>query len=192
MRGSAAFPQALFMGAPGKTVCAGLRIRGYCPYTVFANHRVHSPQIHVQSSGAKTTHLPVMPPVRRCEHWANGRAWQSKRSGCRGRGIGEHNRRKAVCKTCSGNCLCEHGRQRHQCTLCPGFIGPAACRYIGATFRAYCRRQNVVIEEVPSYTHTFNARAEGAVRICKDKVRAFLRRANMPRFWPDALLHWWA
>ena len=33
--------------------------------------------------------------------------------------------------------------------------------------------------------HTFNARVEGAIRICKDKVRAFLRRANMPRrFWP--------
>jgi hypothetical protein len=60
-----------------------------------------------------------------------------------------------------------------------------------ATFQAYCKRHNIVIEEVPAYTHTFNARAEGAIRICKDKVRAFLRRANMPRrFWPDALLHW--
>jgi hypothetical protein len=60
-----------------------------------------------------------------------------------------------------------------------------------ATFQAYCKRHNIVIEEVPAYTHTFNARAEGAIRICKDKVRAFLRRANMPRrFWPDELLHW--
>jgi hypothetical protein len=60
-----------------------------------------------------------------------------------------------------------------------------------ATFKAYCTRHNIVIEEVPAYTHTFNARAEGAIRICKDKVRAFLQRANMPRrFWPDALLHW--
>jgi hypothetical protein len=50
-----------------------------------------------------------------------------------------------------------------------------------ATFQAYCKRHNLVIEEVPAYTHTFNARAEGAIRICKDKVRAFLRRANMPR-----------
>jgi hypothetical protein len=59
-----------------------------------------------------------------------------------------------------------------------------------ATFQAYCKRHNIVIE-VPAYTQTFNARAEGAIRICKDKVRAFLRRANMPRrFWPDALLHW--
>ena len=60
-----------------------------------------------------------------------------------------------------------------------------------STFKAYCKRHNIVIEEVPAYTHTFNARVEGAIRICKDKVRAFLRRANMPRrFWPDALLHW--
>ena len=60
-----------------------------------------------------------------------------------------------------------------------------------STLKAYCTRHNIVIEEVPAYTHTFHARAEGAIRICKDKVRAFLRRANMPRrFWPDALLHW--
>jgi hypothetical protein len=60
-----------------------------------------------------------------------------------------------------------------------------------STFKEYCTRHNIVIEEVPAYTHTFNARVEGAIRICKDKVRAFLRRANMPRrFWPDALLHW--
>jgi hypothetical protein len=60
-----------------------------------------------------------------------------------------------------------------------------------STFKAYCTRHNIVIEEVPAYTHTFNARVQGAIRICKDKVRAFLRRANMPhRFWPDALLHW--
>ncbi len=59
-----------------------------------------------------------------------------------------------------------------------------------STFKAYCKRHNIVIEEGPAYTHTFNARVEGAIRICKDKVRAFLRRANMPRrFLPDALLH---
>jgi hypothetical protein len=50
-----------------------------------------------------------------------------------------------------------------------------------STFKAYCTRHNIVIEEVPAYTHTFNARVEGAIRICKDKVRAFLWRANMPR-----------
>ena len=60
-----------------------------------------------------------------------------------------------------------------------------------ANFQAYCKLRFITIEEVPAYTHTFNARAEGAIRICKEKVRALLRRANMPRrFWPDALLHW--
>jgi hypothetical protein len=60
-----------------------------------------------------------------------------------------------------------------------------------ATFRAYCTRHNIVIEEVPAYTHTFNARAEGAIRMCKDKVRAFLRRVNMPRrFWPNHFQLW--
>ena len=60
-----------------------------------------------------------------------------------------------------------------------------------ASFTAYCKARDINIEEVPAYTHTFNARAEGAIRICKEKVRALLRRANMPRrFWPDALLHW--
>lgn len=60
-----------------------------------------------------------------------------------------------------------------------------------ASFTAYCDKHGITVEEVPAYTHTFNARAEGAIRICKEKVRALLRRANMPRrFWPDALLHW--
>ena len=60
-----------------------------------------------------------------------------------------------------------------------------------ASFVAYCKLKEITVEEVPAYTHTFNARAEGAVRICKEKVRALLRRANMPRrFWPDALMHW--
>jgi hypothetical protein len=40
------------------------------------------------------------------------------------------------------------------------------------------------------YTHTFNARAEGAVRIVKEHMRCLLRRANIPRrFWQYALLH---
>mgnify|MGYP003316596728 FL=1 len=59
-----------------------------------------------------------------------------------------------------------------------------------ASFMAYCKLKEITVEEVPAYTHTFNARAEGAVRICKEKVRALLRRANMPRrFWPDAAGH---
>ena len=60
-----------------------------------------------------------------------------------------------------------------------------------AAFQRYCDLKGIVIETVPAYTHTLNARAEGAIRICKQKVRAMLRSANMPkRFWPDALLHW--
>eukprot|EP00961_Rhodomonas_salina_P177276 2390636-Rhodomonas_salina.1 len=35
------------------------------------------------------------------------------------------------------------------------------------------------------------ARAEGAVRICKEHVRCLLKASNAPaRFWPFALLHW--
>jgi len=48
------------------------------------------------------------------------------------------------------------------------------------SFTAYCKARDINIEVVPAYnTHTFIARAEGAIRICKEKVRAFLRRANM-------------
>ena len=67
-----------------------------------------------------------------------------------------------------------------------------------ATFRAYCANQGINIEEVPAYTHTLNARAEGAVRIIKEHVRCLLRTANLPRrFWPYAVRHftrmyaWW-
>ena len=57
-------------------------------------------------------------------------------------------------------------------------------------FRAYCAANSINIEEVPAHTHTFNARCEGAMRICKEKVRALLLRAKLPRrFWPDALFH---
>ena len=60
-----------------------------------------------------------------------------------------------------------------------------------ANFKAFCQNNHIAMEPCAAYTHTFNARAEGAVRICKEKVRALLRRANMPRrFWPDALMHW--
>ena len=46
------------------------------------------------------------------------------------------------------------------------------------------------MEETAAYTHTFNARAEGAVRIVKEHMRCLLRRANLPRrFWPYAMLH---
>jgi hypothetical protein len=48
----------------------------------------------------------------------------------------------------------------------------------------------IAMEETAAYTHTFNARAEGAVRIVKEHIRCLLRRANLPRrFWPHAMLH---
>ena len=46
------------------------------------------------------------------------------------------------------------------------------------------------MEPVAEYTHTFNAKAEGAVRIVKEHMRCLLRRANLPRrFWPYAMMH---
>eukprot|EP00961_Rhodomonas_salina_P156667 2109530-Rhodomonas_salina.1 len=41
-----------------------------------------------------------------------------------------------------------------------------------------------------AYTHTMQARAEGAVRICKEHIRCLLKASNAPpQFWPFALLH---
>ena len=70
-------------------------------------------------------------------------------------------------------------------------------RYDGAAefakdvnFQAFLRNENIAKEELPAYTHTLNARAEGAVRIVKEHIRCLLRRANLPRrFWPYAMLH---
>jgi hypothetical protein len=59
-----------------------------------------------------------------------------------------------------------------------------------ATFKAFCVNNCITIEETAAYTHTFNARAKGAVRIVKEHMRCLLRRANLPRhFWPYAMLH---
>jgi hypothetical protein len=59
-----------------------------------------------------------------------------------------------------------------------------------ATFKAFCVNNRIAMEETAAYTHTFNARAEGAVRIVKEHMRCLLRRANLPRrFWPYAMLH---
>jgi len=53
---------------------------------------------------------------------------------------------------------------------------------------AYCQEHGFVREPVAGYTHAQNARAEGAIRICKEHVSCLLRSANLPpRFWPDAL-----
>ena len=59
-----------------------------------------------------------------------------------------------------------------------------------AIFKAFCGNNRIAMEETAAYTHTFNARAEGAVRIVKEHMRCLLRRANLPRrFWPYAMLH---
>jgi hypothetical protein len=59
-----------------------------------------------------------------------------------------------------------------------------------ATFKVFCVNNRIAMEETAAYTHTFNARAEGAVRIVKEHMRCLLRRANLPRrFWPYAMLH---
>ena len=50
-----------------------------------------------------------------------------------------------------------------------------------ATFKAFCDNHHIAMEATAAYTHTFNARAEGAVRIVKEHLRCLLRRANLPR-----------
>ena len=50
-----------------------------------------------------------------------------------------------------------------------------------ATFKTFCVNNRIAMEETAAYTHTFNARAEGAVRIVKEHMRCLLRRANLPR-----------
>ena len=53
-----------------------------------------------------------------------------------------------------------------------------------ATFKAFCVHNRIAMEKTPAYTHTFNARAEGAVCIVKEHMRCLLRSANLPsRFW---------
>ena len=40
-----------------------------------------------------------------------------------------------------------------------------------SSFIAYCTQHDIVREPLASYTHIQNARAEGAIRICKEHVR---------------------
>jgi hypothetical protein len=61
-----------------------------------------------------------------------------------------------------------------------------------SSFISYCTQHDIVRESLASYTHIQNARSEGAIRICKEHVRCFLRSVNMThRFWPDALCHFY-
>ena len=50
-----------------------------------------------------------------------------------------------------------------------------------ATFKVFCVNNRIAMEETSAYTDTFNAIAEGAVRIVKEHMRCLLRRANLPR-----------
>ena len=44
-----------------------------------------------------------------------------------------------------------------------------------ATFKIFCDNHHIAMEATAAYTHTFNARAEGAARIVKEHMRCFLR-----------------
>ena len=57
-----------------------------------------------------------------------------------------------------------------------------------ATFKTWCDSRGINRCPTPGYQHTMQARAEGAVRICKEHVRCLLKHAGMPyRFWPWAI-----
>eukprot|EP00961_Rhodomonas_salina_P223553 3023017-Rhodomonas_salina.1 len=57
-------------------------------------------------------------------------------------------------------------------------------------FKAFCTKRCMVLCPSAAYTHTMQVRAEGAVRICKNQVRCFLKASNAPaRFWPFTLMH---
>lgn len=59
-----------------------------------------------------------------------------------------------------------------------------------STFKAWAASSCITLCPSPGYQHTFQARAEGAVRICKAHVRCIMKDCNAPfRFWPYALRH---
>ena len=67
-----------------------------------------------------------------------------------------------------------------------------------ASFKMWCDSRGINMCPTAGYQHTMQARAEGAVRICKEHVRCLLKHAGMPfRFWPWALTqfcriyNWW-
>eukprot|EP00961_Rhodomonas_salina_P276332 3733019-Rhodomonas_salina.1 len=60
-----------------------------------------------------------------------------------------------------------------------------------STFEVFCKKCHIVLCLSAAYTHTMQARAEGAVRICKEHVCCLLKASNAPAcFWSFALLHW--
>ena len=46
------------------------------------------------------------------------------------------------------------------------------------TFKAFCDNHHIAMEAPAAYTHTFNAHAEGAVRMVNEHMRCLLRRAT--------------
>jgi hypothetical protein len=57
-----------------------------------------------------------------------------------------------------------------------------------SSFIAYCIQHAIVRKPVAGYTHDQNARAQGAIRICKENVRCLLRGADLPRRFKPGLM----
>ena len=59
-----------------------------------------------------------------------------------------------------------------------------------ATFKAFFVNNRIAMEKTAAYTHTFNARAEGAVHIVKEHMWCLVHRANLKRrLWSYTMLH---
>ncbi len=62
-----------------------------------------------------------------------------------------------------------------------------AKEFVGAKMKAFCHLHNITLQIVTSYSHTMQARVEGAIGIIKQHSRIALSTANVPtRFWPYA------
>eukprot|EP00961_Rhodomonas_salina_P277583 3751118-Rhodomonas_salina.1 len=56
-------------------------------------------------------------------------------------------------------------------------------------FKAFCAKRSITLCQSVAYNHTMQARAEGAVRICKEHVQCLLKASKAPAsFHTDALL----
>jgi hypothetical protein len=62
-----------------------------------------------------------------------------------------------------------------------------AKEFVGAKMKAFCYVHNITLQIVTSYSHTMQARVEGAIGIIKQHSGIALSTANVPtRFWPYA------
>jgi hypothetical protein len=62
-----------------------------------------------------------------------------------------------------------------------------AKEFVGAKMKAFCHLHHITLQIVTSYSHTMQARVEGAIGIIKQHSRIALSTANVPtRFWPYA------